>query len=294
MSIWRKWVAENPVFRYHFLGQTRMLARRPVWQVGLIATIFIALYFWFLIQTQRHGLPIVVLVLECLALWLVSPLMTHSLFAAEFEKATWDMLILTRLTASQIVMGKFLSRLAILLFLAFCFMVPLWIGMTREYQMLPHTHIALLLLKTQLVVIGWSILLIAATLWLSYWLKRGMVAAAAAFAGQVLALFILPILWGIFWALFMESLGRGSIDPFSFDLGQEGWLKYGWMVDPRFAVWFYNPVAAVAGVFVMMSEPANEQPFLWGTWQGIVYILLSALIIALLTRKVAKVTRKPI
>ncbi|MFN3421689.1 MAG: hypothetical protein ACK40X_08205 [Armatimonadota bacterium] len=294
MSIWRKWVAENPVFRYHFLGQTRMLARRPIWQVLLIAGIFTAIYLWFLKQALQHGLPAIALGLECLALWLVAPLMTHSLFAAEFEKATWEMLILTRLTAGQIVMGKFLSRLAILLFLALCFILPLWIGMTREYQMLPPTRIASLLLKTQLVAIGWSILLIAVTLWLSYWLKRGMIAAAVAFAGQVLALFILPILWGIFWALFIESSGRGSIDPFSFDLGQEGWLKYGWMVDPRFAVWFYNPVAAVAGIFATMSEPVNEQLLLWGTWQGIVYILLAALIAALLTRRIARVTRKPI
>ena len=294
MSIWRKWVAENPVFRYHFWGQTRILTRRPVWQVGLIAVVFTTLYLWFLRQAQQHGLAVVTLGLECLALWLVAPLITHSLFAAEFEKATWDMLILTRLTAGQIVIGKFLSRLAILMVITLWFILPLWIGMAKEYQTVTNTHITLMLLKTQLIVIGWSILLIAVTLWLSYRLKRGMVAAALAFAGQVLALFILPVLWEIFWTLLMVLAGHRLIDLFLVDFRRGGWLRYGWMVNPRFAIWFYNPVVAVAGIFVMMSEPVNEQPFLWGTWQGIVYILLAALIVALLTRKVAKDARKPI
>ncbi|MCS7186090.1 MAG: hypothetical protein RMK89_03950 [Armatimonadota bacterium] len=294
MTLWQKWVLENPVFRYHFLGQTRFWVRRPIWQVGLIALIFAALYIWFLQQAYNHGLPALTLGLECLALWIVSPLITHSLFAAEFEKATWDMLILTRLTAGQIVMGKFLSRLAVLLILAFFFVIPLWFGISQEYHTLSNINIASLVLKTQLVAVGWSILLIAATLWLSYWLKRGMVAAAVAFAGQVFVLFILPILWGVCFALFWESLRYGSYDPFSLEITQEGWLKYGWMIDPRYLVWFYNPITAVAGIFIMVSEPAAEQPFLWGTWQGAVYILLAGLIVVLLTLKVAKTTKKPI
>ncbi len=291
MTLWQKWVSANPVFRYHFLGQTRMLTRRPIWQVGFIGTIFAALYVWFLQQSYRHGLPVLTLGLECLALWIIAPLMTHSLFAAEFEKATWDMLVLTRLTASQIVMGKFLSRLAILLVLVAFFIPPLLLGASQEYHTISNLHLASFALKTQLVVVGWSILLIAVTLWLSYWLRRGMVAAAVAFAGQVFVLFILPILWGVFFALFWSSV---RYDPFSLEIFQEGWLKYGWMVDLRYAIWVYNPIAAVAGIFITISEPATEQPLLWGTWHGLVYVLLSALIVTLLIRKVAKVTRKPI
>ncbi|MCS7265949.1 MAG: hypothetical protein NZ805_14090 [Armatimonadetes bacterium] len=294
MTLWHKWVTENPVFRYHFWGQTRFLVRQPVWQVGLITAIFLALYIWFLRQAYNHGLPVLTLVLEGLLLWIISPLMTHSLFAAEFEKATWDMLILTRLTAGQIVLGKFLSRLAILLFLALFFVPPLLIGASQEYHALSKINIASLVLKTQLVVVGWSILLIAVTICLSYWLKRGMFAAAVAFAGQVFVLFILPILWGIFFAIFMASGGYGFHDPFSFQITQEGWLKYGWMIDLRYFIWFYNPIISVVGILVMVSEPDADQPLLWGTWQGLVYISLTVLIVAFLTRKVAKATRKPI
>ena len=270
-----------------------MLVRRPVWQVAFIAGTFLAVYLWFLYQASQHGFPTVTVGLECLVLWLIAPLMTHSLFAAEFEKATWDMLVLTRLTAGQIVMGKFLSRVALLSFLAILFVVPLWLGATKEYQTVPTSQLFVWLVKTQLVSVGWAVLLIAVTLWLSYWLKRGMVAAAVAFAGQVFALFIVPILWGLFFALFVASAER-SFDPFSFDFGQGEWLSYGWMFDIRFAVWLYNPAIALVGIFALLTESQAEKPILWGTWQGLVYLLLSGLIVSALTKAVARATRKPL
>ncbi|MCS7192181.1 MAG: hypothetical protein NZ937_04265 [Armatimonadetes bacterium] len=294
MPLWRKWIESNPVFRYHFLGQTGVLVRRPIWQVGLITAIFLALYIWFLRQVYDHGLPTLTLGLECLTLWIIAPLMTHSLFAAEFEKATWDMLILTRLTASQIVMGKFLSRLMILMFLVLFFVLPLWLGAYQEYRASSNVNIPSLVLKTQLVAVGWSILLIAVTLWLSYWLKRGMLTVAVAFAGQVFVIFILPILWVVFFALFFAPSGYGSYDPFSLTFWGQEWIKYGWMFDPRFFILFYNPVVAVVGIFFTVSELRAEQPLFWGTCQGIFYLLLSGLIVAFLTQKVAKATRKPI
>ena len=293
MTLWQKWVTANPVFRYHFWGQTKLMVRRPLWQVVLLSVPFVAIYFWLVNQTVQHGLPFLSVGLECLALWLVAPLMSHALFTMEFEKATWDMLVLTRLTAGQIVMGKFLSRLALLMILVI-FLAPLTlIGAFKDFQTVTPAGILRWFAETQFVVLSWAVLLTSFTLWLSYWLKRGMVAAAVAFAGQVFVLFILPVLWGLFLALFAMA-GQRYIDPFAFEPLSEGWLKYGWMFDPRLAIWAYNPALAIIGVFVFATERVAEKPFLWGTWQGIVYLLISALIIALLTRAVAKATRKPI
>jgi len=293
MTLWQKWVTANPVFRYHFWGQTKLMVRRPLWQVILLCVPFVAIYFWLVNQTVQHGLPSLSVGLECLALWLVAPLMSHALFAMEFEKATWDMLVLTRLTAGQIVMGKFLSRLALLIILVI-FLAPLTlIGAFKDFQGITPVGILQWFAETQFVVLSWAVLLTSFTLWLSYWLKRGMVAAAVAFAGQVFVLFILPVLWGLFVALF-AMVGERHIDLFTFDVFGEGWLRYGWMLDPRLAIWAYNPITAVFGIFVFAAERGAEKPFLWGTWQGIVYLLLSALIITLLTRAVAKATRKPI
>jgi ABC-type transport system involved in multi-copper enzyme maturation permease subunit len=293
MTLWQKWVSANPVFRYHLFGQTKLMVRRPLWQVVLLCVPFAAIYLWLVEQTVQHGMPYLSVGLECLTLWLVAPLMSHALFAMEFEKATWDMLVLTRLTAGQIVMGKFLSRLALLALLTFFFAPLVLIGAFKDFQTLSSASIVQWFIETQLVAFGWAVLLTSFTLWLSYWLKRGMVAAAVAFAGQVFVLFILPVLWGLFLALFAMA-GERHIDLFAFEAFGEGWLKYGWMLDFRFAVWSYNPAFAIVGTFIFATERGSEKPFLWGTWQGIVYLTLSALIIALLTRAIAKATRKPI
>ena len=132
--LWQRWVVENPVFRYHFLGQTRLAVARPLWQVLAVASPFAVIYFWLTYQVATNGLPAFVITLEVFALCLLAPLMTHSLFAMEFERATWDMLVLTRLTAGQIVMGKFLSRLVMLLVFGFLFTPLLWMAANREFN----------------------------------------------------------------------------------------------------------------------------------------------------------------
>lgn len=277
MTLWQKWIGSNPVFHYHFLGQTKLLVRRPVWQVLSIIISFVSLYLWVLHQAYQNGLPFLVVALECLILWLVAPLITYSLFASEFEKATWDMLVLTRLTASQIVMGKFLSSLLISLFIAVLFLPLLWVGALMEWQGSPALKIFAWMLKTELVIVAWTILLIAVTLWLSYWIKRGMVAAAVTFAGQFFVLFILPVLWVLFRATFMHGESLSYL-----------------VSDPRFGVLSFNPIVAVAGVYALFEGAVPNGFSLWGIWQGTVYLLLSVGIVALLTRAVARSTRKPI
>ncbi|MER3500837.1 MAG: hypothetical protein C4295_05040 [Candidatus Fervidibacterota bacterium] len=287
MGGWRKWGADNPVLRYHLVGQLRAIVRRPWWQIALIGLPCGVLYGYLLRFTLQGGSPLI-LGLECLVLWLIAPLMTHALFASEFEKATWDMLVLTRLTAGQIVMGKFLSRLIFLAAFVVLFLPLLAFSAGQDFG---TSHILGWLLKTQLVVIGWAVLLIAATLWLSYRLRRGMTTAALVLAGQVFFLFILPALWLLFFALILLTQPPFEVKGIY------------WMFSLRYAVWFYNPIFALIGtyafteVFALIGTYAfteGGEPFLWGVWQGLVYLALAALLVALLTRSVAKATRKPL
>jgi len=289
MTLWQKWVAANPIFRYHFLGQTKSLARRPLWQVLLIAACFTILYAWFLAQSYRYGFPDLTLGLECLALWLVAPLITHSLFAAEFEKATWDMLILTRLSAGQIVMGKFLSRLAILLVLALLFIPPLLVGAAREFRA-HEDEVVSFLLKSQMVAVGWSVLLVAVTLWLSYRLKRGMVAAAVALAGQIFVLFVLPVFWAFLMSLFKVP---GFDDPMYWGWRTESLRHFTWFFNWAWFPILYNPAFALLGLHKASYLPTNTFS-LWGVWQGIVYLFLSAVLLLSLMASVAKAARKPL
>ena len=282
--LWQRWIAENPVFRYHLLGQTRLMVMRPLWQVLLISMPFTILYSWLAYQVATNGLPELVITLEALALWLLAPLITHSLFAMEFEKATWDMLVLTRLTAGQIVMGKFLSRLVMLLVFTFLFTPLLWIAANREFSDMTPSVMLLWGLKVQWVILSWAILVSAVTLWLSYHVRRGMVAAAAAFAGQVFVVIILPIFWTLFLTL-LQITGASYPDYLRLEtLGRFTWF-FAWSWLPI----VYNPIVALVRT---MSRTGSNALFLWGTWQGIVYLILAAVTLWALIVSVAKATRK--
>jgi ABC-type transport system involved in multi-copper enzyme maturation permease subunit len=283
--LWQRWVVENPVFRYHLLGQTRLAVARPLWQVLAVASPFAAIYFWLAYQVATNGLPSLVIGLEIFALWLLAPLMFHPLFAMEFEKATWEMLVLTRLTAGQIVMGKFLSRLVMLLVFAFLFTPLLWIAANREFSDMTPSVMLLWGLKVQWVIFSWAILVGAVTLWLSYHLRRGMVAAAASFAGQVFVLFIFPIFWSLFLTLLQIA---GAPDPSYLRIDTLG--RFTWFFAWSWLPIAYNPIVAVVGVFWFRTNP--DAPFLWGTWQGIVYLSLAVVVLWTLMVSVARATRK--
>lgn len=285
MGLW-DWT-ENPLFRYHL--RARALLGRPFWQVALITGGFLFLYPRLLIFVSREGGVSLFLMIESLILWLITPLMTHAVFAMEFEKATWDMLVLTRLTAGQIVIGKLLSRLVVLGILALFFQPLLALATFVDY---PGWQGWSLWLKTQWVIIGWSFLLMAVTLCFSYWLKRGLAAAAVTFTGQVFVLFVLPVLWMVFMAFLSRIMGQEIPDIFTMQF-EGAWLRWGWLIDPRFFVIFYNPIFALITLFILLMEP-QRSPFLWGTVQGAFYLILSVFLIALLIHSVAKATRKPL
>ncbi len=284
MGIWQKWVTQNPLFRYHLLGQGRRLLRRPIYQLALFVLPIIALYIWLLRETMQNNLYVIVLGIECFVLWLLASLMPHSLFASEFEKATWDMLVITRLSVSQIVMGKFLSQLVVLGVLWLFFLPPLMLSLLQEHSLWVTLRE---LGKSQWIVITWTVLLVAVTLWLSFRLRRSMTTAAVTFAGQVFVLFILPVLWRVFESLFFEERMMSGSDF-------NRWIAYGWMIDLRLLPLVYNPALVLAVLFRRMENPMDLGFFLWGIWQGIVYLALAGWCVFALTRSVAKSTRKRI
>lgn len=303
MKLWQLWVSNNPVFRYHFVNQTKLLKliNSPQKIVAIVA-LLASLYLNMVSYIAEHGLAPLILLLECFSLWLLAPLMTHSLFAMEFEKATWDMLVLTRLTVSQIVMGKFLSRLALLIALAFFFIPLLLIAIGVDYKHIIGANCEniyalffmslCLLFKSQLTVVSWAILMVAVTLWFSYRLKRGMITAAAVFVGQLLVMFVLPILWSVFAQLTgiysLYAADNWEFDPFYIESWDKKMMSL-WMFDPLLAILFYNPAFSLTMLF---AQPEDMDLPLWGICQGIVYLLLAGLVILILMRSISKATRK--
>ncbi len=284
--MWRKWVIANPLLRFHLLSVSRWLVRRPTSHMVLIVLTFVVIYlrlfWWSLWSTATFFL----LAAEVLVLCLVTPLMTHSLFAAEFEKRTWDMLVLTRLSASQIVMGKFLSRLVLIVALAALFLLLIVESASEDPEILIRPFWLLWLLKTQWVIVSWAALLAAITLWLSFRLKRGMLTSAVVVAGQFFLLVGLPFL-----ILELDYLlGWNYFEQFWFN--PELYHPYAWFIDLRGVIWFYNP--GITLFFMYLAPYISPFPSLWGIWQGLGYWLFAVLMLAVLIRSVAKAARKAV
>jgi ABC-type transport system involved in multi-copper enzyme maturation permease subunit len=78
---------------------------------------------------MRTGGPIIAkdawmigVALQAIFLWLLCPSLASNSITQEKEQQTWEMLVFTRLTPSQIVLGKLVARLIPALFLAALFM----------------------------------------------------------------------------------------------------------------------------------------------------------------------------
>ncbi|MBI3923191.1 MAG: hypothetical protein HY318_17355 [Armatimonadetes bacterium] len=283
----REWIVDNPVLRYHLLEGMRLRARYPRWLLLTVGLLILSLYLWAFKVAATDGSVLVVIGLQMVTVCLVTVPMTHAIMSVEFEKATWEALVLTKLTAGQIVMGKFLSRIALMMLVLGLFQPLLWAATIDEFgKALVWSAIANIA-KAEIVIIAWALLLIAATLYFSYRWRRGLAAAVAAFGGQVFALFILPGIWAMFVGIFAGSSSR--MEP--------GHETLTWMFDPLSIVVNYSPIMTLGKLIPELGgiQQMNEKfPFLWGTWQATVYLLVAFTITNYLMRSVARATRKPV
>ncbi|MBI3922845.1 MAG: hypothetical protein HY318_15600, partial [Armatimonadetes bacterium] len=291
----REWVVDNPVLRYHLLGRARWVWRRPGWTVRAVAYSGLVLYLWsYFAALSKGGLPWV-LGLEILVLFLLSIPITHGLLAGEFERATWESLVLTRLTAGQIIVGKIASRLALVVLIVVLFQPVVFLASATSFVYIPDRLLYFYLLKTQCVVVSWTLFMVAMTSWLSYRIRRGMTTAAVAFGVEVFLLVLFPLLVALFDSVFFpalpdpfEALRKSAASPFALS----------WAVDLRYLVFYYNPVVVIFSSCLeddWFSYGAGrwELPGLWGPWQSFVYLLMAFLILLHLLHSVSKATRKP-
>lgn len=296
----REWIVDNPVLRYHLLEGMRLRARYPRWLLLTVGLLILSLYLWSFKVAATDGSVLVVIGLQMVTVCLVTVPMTHAIMSVEFEKATWEALVLTKLTAGQIVMGKFLSRTALTMLVLGIFQPLLWAAAIDEFGkslLLSVTNdefgrlrlwsTAANIAKAEVVIVAWALLLIAATLYFSYRWRRGLAAAVAAFGGQVFVLFILPGIWAMFVGIFAGSSSR--MEP--------GHEIHTWMFDPLACVVNYSPIMTLGKLIPELGgiQQMNEKfPFLWGTWQATVYLLVAFTITNYLMRSVARATRKPV
>ncbi len=247
---------ENPLLAYHFLGTFRGKVRRHAFLYGLLLLTVGVFYGLFLLLVARYSADFEIRQLGTFYLFftaLIVPLFAHSQFATEYEKATWELLALTRLSAKEIFRGKWgasVLMLALLTLSAVPFFVPL-IASGYDFgeilSLLVHSAFALM------IAFSWGGLLISVGTWVAYFTRRTISAIALTYAFQVITLLLLPLLFAVFDAFASEPFYEDlKLDSFSSRV--EWWLVG--LVSGQFVFWF-NPFYALSA----FSEPSS-----WSTW----------------------------
>lgn len=192
---------ENPLITYHFLGLWRQNYHRHPF-LYILAFVSVALFYGlFLMMELRYPQSIETVILDSIFLFtvaLVIPLFAHGRIALEYEKATWEFLALTRLTAKEIFVGKWGSAmlaLAFLFVLSLLFYIPVIVigsDLNLMVRQIENAFFSLMLIAS------WGTLLVSLGTWIAYRTRRTLSTIALVYAFQVLVLLLIPMLFSIF------------------------------------------------------------------------------------------------
>ncbi len=284
---------ENPLLWYHLVGSTRHRFTRLRVVYYSIGVVLILVYMttFLMIVNLRLGITetfFLILFVVCL----ITPLFSYNLFSSEYEKATWEFLALTRLTAKEIVLGKWdvgLIRLVVLLAALF----PLGLASSA---LMPASHDFMTHLILGTLCIGcWGVLLISAGTWLSFRWRSTVLSASLLYALQVFVLLLLPSLVGILtYEPWVDFLGTMLQDDFS-SFASRAYFWLASVTNGQCLVWlnpFYT-LGEMGTMFGRYDEIAQGMHAVgWGLVQSGVYLLLAAGFLWLTHNGVKKCWRK--
>ncbi|MCS6918745.1 MAG: ABC transporter permease [Fimbriimonadales bacterium] len=281
---------ENPLLWYQLFGFTRNRWKRQPLLYGAAAVgcglVYLLVYQLF---TYADSALEVTLSLTMFFMCLTAPLMAYNLFSLEYEKQTWESLALTRLTAHEILWGKWGAALARVGMLVIIF-VPLLLSAYTSRDTLygirraPSEFSSYTFLVSLMLLFSWGALLVSLGMWLSFKLKRTISTASTLYAGQVFALVLLPTLYTIF------SGGSSHYDDALMGLNSF-WDGFAWWIATLFsprALYYLNPffVSTELGALVYydswrygdtLSRATGLYYLGWGYTQSLIYLSLAAL-----------------
>jgi hypothetical protein len=217
-SLLRHLVLDNPmtleatrVWRHFLRSGAETGSRGSIINIGLLAL----LYLWLLVAIVRYreDMSAVLLILEAALLTLIVPGSMYAAVSGERERLTWDGLIMTSLTPGQIVIGKLVWRVALIVAVAALYLPPLLLshffalGLStgRPDYSLGDLFIA------QGLNMAWGLLLAGFSLWVSTRTKRTVTTLAIVTITLLNFLFLVPMLLALFgghsrWSLFDPPL----------------------------------------------------------------------------------------
>jgi ABC-type transport system involved in multi-copper enzyme maturation permease subunit len=163
----------------------------------VILVLFVVIYLWSILMTITSGSDVSIFFsyLELILVTLIIPSSIHGAISAERERATWDALMLTRLTAGQIIIGKLIWRFRLILALLALLLVPALLSRTN-----PDTFDISngMLWHAQLMILAWCLLLCSFGLWVSSSTKRSITSLAVIIGSLIGVLIAVPILYDMF------------------------------------------------------------------------------------------------
>ncbi len=195
---------------------------------ALTALIFLLLYvFAGLWETGTHG---TILVIAALAVMVQSVFLTSGGISGERESSTWEVLIASPLSATQIILGKFLGSLKAQWFIPGVVLAHLALSAA-----IGAVH-PVLILHAAAILAGPVLFFSATGLLLSLVLRRSVTAS-------VVNLLLAIMLWAGSWI-------AAALIAWFFDLGTEDWYDHVWQ-----ACYCANPVPMV----MTAAEPGVQE-----------------------------------
>lgn len=196
----RELVIDNPLqiefkraFR-RFFGVSRTGALNTA--VLIICVVLYALLMTIVITYREYMSPIAILYIQLLLLTFIVPSNLHGAIAAEKEKRTWDMLLVAPITNAQIVIGKLIGGVLLLLFISALLLPATLISFTGDHQATFSMVFA-----GEVLILGFALFLATLSIFVSSHAKR-------AFAAQ-LTIYAILILGLLIWPMFASVLAPG-------------------------------------------------------------------------------------
>jgi ABC-2 type transport system permease protein len=263
---------ENPVFgkelRSHLLS--RRIGRGARAATMIVSALLVALMYWACLRALARGflagrdLFLMIAYGQMTVLVFLSPSLTANAITQEREQQTWNALLISRLGADEIVVGKLLARLApaVLLMLVF---LPLWLWATMSAD-LPLAA----LLRSGGLLFATSVFYATVGLACSWAFRRTSVATAMAFgivAFLVIGTFLFHQLWGA-----GTAGGR-------------------WIGPEQFPPMYLNPYLAMAGALRDLDGGSSMEQFAGPLRANLTVCILGTL--ALIAGMILRLSRGP-
>jgi ABC-type transport system involved in multi-copper enzyme maturation permease subunit len=206
-SIVDEYFTSNPMMRDSLREQRRFI--RTIGGLGkfgpkIVIGLIVFFYAWAAISTfyNKDDLTVFYSYVQLVLITIVIPMSTFGAISGERERATWDAIVLTPMSPGQIIVGKLVWRLRLLILIDILAIVL--IVDSRSCVSISVSTVRLV--AGQFILLCWGLLLCAFGLWVSAQCRKSIMSFAAFSITLLVLLAVVPIVYLVFGS----TLGGGG------------------------------------------------------------------------------------